>query len=356
MRSRQMMIAMGLLLVGTICVQSPASAFDAYTFNKDVAATLVDFDKEISNSEDLINNAAGVLVCPKISKIGLGVGLEKGACALQVDGETVAYYKGSSASFGLTAGISAHSQVMGFMTEESLEQFKAKEKGWTSGVDGTVALATVGAGGKANFKGKPIALVAWGQKGLIADLSVAGGTYKLIGSAEDYAKYGVPLHRFVATADVSDRQSPGASTAQMTIDIQGWIDDTTRTAMGTMIRDDGTVAARTALAEMPTVGTVRIGGKVTELQWARYIDMGDNNYRIILASSEPVSNALAQHLVGQVKDDMTIMQLDIDAKHVGTGVLQIGPEIGVESDGRITIQQRRVNPVKITSVSYKELD
>ena len=98
------------------------------------------------------------------------------------------------------------------------------------------------------------------------------------------------------------------------------------------------------------------GGKVTELQWARSFDMGDNKYRVILASSEPVSNALAQHLVGQVKDDMTIMQLDLDANRVGTGVLQIGPELGVDSEGRITIQQRRVNPVKITSVNSKSLD
>ena len=356
MRSRNLMIAMGLLLVGTICVTRPAAAFDAYTFNKKVADALVDFDKNITNSEDLINNASGVLVCPKIGKIGLWVGVESGACALQIDGETVAYYKGTSASLGLTVGVSSHSQVMGFMNDEELEKFKAKKKGWTGGVDGKVALATVGAGGKANFSNKPIALVAWGQKGLIADLSLEGGKYKLIGSAEDYAKYGVPLHRFVATADVSDRQSPGATTVQMTVDIQGWVDDDTRMAMATKIRDEGSVAARNALAEMPTVGTVRIGGKVTEVQWARYIDMGDNNFRIILASSEPVENALAQHMVGQVKDDMSIMQLDVAPDKVGTGVLQIGPEIGVDSDGRISIQQRRVNPVKITSVSYKELD
>lgn len=356
MRSRKMMIAMGVLLVGTFLVTSPASAFDAYTFNKKVDAALVDFDKKVSNSEDLINNAAGVLVCPKISKIGLGIGVDAGACALQVDGETVAYYKGSNASIGLTIGVSSHSEVIGFMTEDELEKFKAKKKGWQGGVDGKVALATVGAGGKADFSNKPIALVAWGQKGLIADLSLAGGTYKLIGSAEEYAKYGVPIHRLVATADVSDRQSPGATTVKMTIDITGWIDEQTRVAMGTKIRDEGSVAARSALAEMPTIGTVRIGGKVTEIQWARYTDMGDDNYRVILASAKPVENALAQHLVGQVKDDMSLMQLDVTPKGVGTGVLQIAPEISVDSEGYISVKQRRVNPVKLTSISSAPLD
>lgn len=356
MRSRQMMIAMGLLLVGTICVQSPASAFNAYDLNKSVDKGFTEFDKAISNSDDIIDNASGILMCPRIGKVGLGIGVESGACALQVDGETVAYYRASSGTFGLTAGISSFSQVMAFMTDEALNGFQGKKREWKAGVDGQVALATVGAGGKVEVSGKPVMLIAYGQKGLIADLSIKGASYKLIGTAEDLNKYGVPIHRFVATADVSDRQSPGASTVQMTIDIQGWMDDSTVAAMGTKIRNDGSVAARTALSEMPTIGTVRVGGRVTELQWARSFDMGDNKYRVILASSEPVSNALAQHLVGQVKDDMTIMQLDLDANRVGTGVLQIGPELGVDSDGRITIQQRRVNPVKITSVNSKSLD
>jgi lipid-binding SYLF domain-containing protein len=352
-----MMIAMGLLLVGTFCVQSPASAFDAYTFNKDVEESLVAFDKNISNSDDLINSSEGILVCPNIRKVGLGVGLERGACALQIDGETIAYFSTSNASIGLTAGLSSHSQVIAFMTEESLDNFQAKEKrGWKAGVDGKVAVGPVGAGGKVDFGNKPIVIVAYGQKGLIADLSIEGGTFKLIGSAEDYAKYGVPLHRFSATADVSDRQSPGASTVRMTIDIQGWITDDERATMREIISQDGTVAARNALAEMPTIGTVRIGGKVTELQWVRSVDMGDQNWRVLMASSEPVENALAKHLVGQVEDQMSVMQLDLDANHVGTGVLQIAPEIAIDADGRLTVKQRRVNPVKLTSVSYRKLD
>jgi lipid-binding SYLF domain-containing protein len=350
------MITMGLLLVGTFCVQSPAAAFDAYEMNKSVEQGFTEFDKAISNSEDIIDNASGILMCPKIGKVGLGICVESGPCALQVDGETVAYYRASSGTFGLTAGISSFSQVMAFMTDEALDNFQGSKREWKVGVDGQVALATVGAGGKVEVTGQPVMLIAYGQKGLIADLSLKGASYKLIGSAEDYAKYGVPIHRFVATADVSDRQSPGATTVQMTIDIQGWIEDSTRSSMGNTIRTDGSVAARTALAEMPTIGTVRVGGRVTPVQWARYTDMGNDTYRVILASSEPVENALAQHMVGQVKDDMSIMQLDVDAKGVGTGVLQIGPEIGVDSDGRITIQQRRVNPVTLKSVSSRKLD
>jgi lipid-binding SYLF domain-containing protein len=353
-----MMIAMGLLLVGTFLVNSPASAFDAYDFNKKVAATLVDFDKNISNSEELINNAAGVLVCPRIGKIGLWIGVESGACALQIDGETVSYYKGSSASFGLTVGASSHSQVIGFMTEEQLKKFQAKEKGWTSGVDGQVALATVGAGGKANFKNKPIAMVAWGQKGLIADLSVEGGTYKLIGDAEDYSKYGVPIHRFTVSADVSDPSRRGAATAQMTVEIQAWITDEERTMMREVIAKDGTVAARNALAEMPALGIIKGAGKTTHVQWARAVQKTDGNWRIILASTDPIEQALAAHQTGQMKDNFSLIQLDVDDKnHVGTGVLLMGPELSYDESTGVTVKQRgQMNPIKLTSVSYRELD
>ena len=72
------------------------------------------------------------------------MGLERGACALQIDGETVAYYRAGSASFGLTAGLSSFTEVMAFMTDEALENFRSSKKQWEVGVDGQVALATIG--------------------------------------------------------------------------------------------------------------------------------------------------------------------------------------------------------------------
>lgn len=357
MRSRQMMIAMGLLLVGAFFVQSPAGAFDAYDMNKSVEKGLVEFDKAISNSDDIIDNASGILICPRIGKVGLGIGVESGPCALQVDGETVAYYRASSGSFGLTAGISSFSQVMAFMTDEALNQFQSKKREWKAGVDGQVALATVGAGGKVEVSGKPVMLIAYGQKGLIADLSIKGASYKFIGDAEDYSKYGVPIHRFVASADVADPSRRGAATAQMNIEIQYWITDEQRAKMRGIIATDGTVAARNAMAEMPAIGRIRSGGKVTHVQWARAVEMADDTWRIILASTEPVEQALAAHQTGQAKDFFSIIQLDVDKNHVGTGVLLMGPELSYDENTGVSVKQRgQSNPVKLTSVSYRKLD
>ena len=137
-----------------------------------------------------------------------------------------------------------------------------------------------GAGDKVNFKGKPIVAIAYGQKGLMADLSLSGSRYKYIGDAEDYSKYGVPIHRFVVTADVSDPARRGSSTAQMTIEIQDWITDDQRAALRGVIATDGVVAARSAMAEMPAVGRIKGAGKTTLLQWARAVEMPDDQWRI----------------------------------------------------------------------------
>ena len=54
--------------------------------------------------KDLVARAKGVLVFPKITKGGVGVGGQFGEGALRIDGKNVDYYSISSASVGLTLG------------------------------------------------------------------------------------------------------------------------------------------------------------------------------------------------------------------------------------------------------------
>ena len=79
-----------------------AFALDTDQLETRVDESLVEFDAVVTNSEEVIDAAAGILVCPKIKKIGLGVGIENGNCILQIDGKTVEYWRASAASFGLT--------------------------------------------------------------------------------------------------------------------------------------------------------------------------------------------------------------------------------------------------------------
>jgi lipid-binding SYLF domain-containing protein len=125
--------------------------------------------------KDLVARAKGVLVFPRITKGGVGVGGEFGEGALRIDGKDVAYYSVSSASVGLTLGLAKHKEVILFMTQESLDKF-TNSHGWTVGADTNVAVLSKGAGGEYDSKTlqRPILGFVYGEKGLIGDVSLEG--------------------------------------------------------------------------------------------------------------------------------------------------------------------------------------
>jgi len=97
-------------------------------------------------AKDLAGKAAGMLVFPTIIKAGFWVGGEYGEGALLAGQSIVAYYNIVAASFGLQVGVQDESLAIMFMTSEALNKFRAS-KGWKIGVDGSVAVVTVGVGG-----------------------------------------------------------------------------------------------------------------------------------------------------------------------------------------------------------------
>jgi lipid-binding SYLF domain-containing protein len=360
--SRKAVLILCVALIGTIGIVGNGFAYDAEQLDAKVAVSLEEFGDEFKNSQDVIDNSVGILVCPKISKVGLGVGLERGACALQIDGKTHEYYRAASASAGLTAGIQSYTQIMAFNEQDALDKFRNRRAEWEVGVDGSVAVATKGAGATINTStlANPIVAIVFGQKGLMGDLSIAGSRYKKIGTAADVEKYGIPLHRFVVTADISDLQGSNAQTAQMTIDIDDWITDAERARLISLMREQGAVDVHNVLAEWGLAGLVKQPGDNTEMQYAYAVDRGEDaeyRYRVVMVSTNPMGFASAKQIAKRVEDNFTVVQLDLTEKHVGTGVIVMGPKVGWDEDkDRVTIDQRTLNPIELTSVSYKKID
>ena len=357
MRSRSAIAVLSLMLVAVFGFASTGFAYNPQTINENVEQGLKEFDKVVKNSEEVIAASEGIVICPRIGKVGLGIGVEKGLCALQIDGKTIEYWRVSGASIGLTVGIQSAGLVVAFTDEAALDKFRASERGWNFGVDGSVAVATVGANGTINTKEfkKPIYAFGFSPKGLMADLSLTTSTFKKIGSEEDVARFEDPFHRFTATAELRDPASPssgGAQTMQMRIDIDGWVTIAQIEAMQAMIRDKGTAEASKAIAEMEPLGMIMRGSKRIPIQYARALQMGDN-YRVLLATSEPMGFSWAK----QAENTVTIFQLDLDTKRLGTGVMVMNPELGWDDqrDG-ITVQQTDLRPIKLTSVSYKKIE
>jgi lipid-binding SYLF domain-containing protein len=139
------------------------------------AQTLKNFYTDNTMHQELAQKAAGVLIFPRIRKAGVGIGGEYGQGVLQVNGESVAYFKIGGASVGATLGVAGRSEVMLFMTPQALERFMNSHV-WTVGVDADVAVVSKGAGGDYDTETlkKPILAFVFGEKGLIADVSLAG--------------------------------------------------------------------------------------------------------------------------------------------------------------------------------------
>ncbi|MFO7962852.1 MAG: YSC84-related protein [Desulfobacterales bacterium] len=133
------------------------------------------FYNDVGVGKELAEKAAGILVFPSVIKAGIGVGGEYGEGALRIDGKTVDYYSTAAASIGFQLGAQSKSIVILFMTREALSNFRNSD-GWEVGVDGSVALVKIGAGGSldtTNIK-EPIIGFVFGQKGLMYNLTLEG--------------------------------------------------------------------------------------------------------------------------------------------------------------------------------------
>ena len=153
------------------------AALGASTGELDAAAaqTLKAFYSDNTTHQELAQKASGILVFPRITKGGVGLGAEYGQGVLQVNGEPVAYFKIAGASVGATLGVAGRSEIMLFMTPKALEHFMNSNV-WTVGVDADVAVVSKGAGGEYDTETlqKPVLAFVFGEKGLIADISLAG--------------------------------------------------------------------------------------------------------------------------------------------------------------------------------------
>ncbi|MGB5588577.1 MAG: YSC84-related protein [Gammaproteobacteria bacterium] len=152
-----------------------ALAASAQEIDIKVDAALEKFRKDVGGANEFLQAAKGVLVFPSVIKAGIGIGGEYGEGSLRVGGKTVAYYNTASASIGFQLGAQSMTVIMVFMQQEALTNFRDSQ-GWEAGVDGSVALIKLGAGGSIDTNNirDPIVGFVFGNKGLMYNLSLEG--------------------------------------------------------------------------------------------------------------------------------------------------------------------------------------
>ena len=167
-------------LVLLILMYFASMAFSATAKEIDVSVdtTLERFNKEIPVADSFIKKAKGVLIFPQVIKAGFGIGGEYGEGALRIGGKTVEYYSTMAASIGFQLGAQTKSIILVFTKEDALKAFRNSD-GWKAGVDGSVALISLGMGDSLDTTTvkDPIVAFVFGQKGLMYNLTIEGSKF-----------------------------------------------------------------------------------------------------------------------------------------------------------------------------------
>ena len=174
-----------LTAVFSVLITNSLLAKTAKEIDASVDVAIERFYKQVKGAEEFVKASKGMLVMPNVVKGAFIIGGEYGEGALRVGGKSVDYYNTISGSIGFQIGGQAKDIILLFMTDEALKQFRAS-KGWEAGVDGNVALITIGAGERADTTTlkDPIVGFVFDAKGLIADISLKGAKFSKLDKKE----------------------------------------------------------------------------------------------------------------------------------------------------------------------------
>lgn len=156
--------------------ESPRAKID-----RNVDTAIGELYQNVPGASDLGSRAHGILVIPKIRKLGFFASGAYGEGALLIGPAKVDYYSLSTAGVGLTFGAAEFNQALFFMTAQSLQDFRVAD-GWELGADAAVVFNADGAaaGLTSTQINRPIYEIVFGQRGLIADASLTGAKYSRI--------------------------------------------------------------------------------------------------------------------------------------------------------------------------------
>jgi lipid-binding SYLF domain-containing protein len=165
------MVAVTALSIGP----DPANAAGASEISRDAQAALNNLYAKVPTAKAIGAKARAILVFPKITKAGLGVGGQYGDGALIKGGKTVAYYNTSGLSTGLQAGAQQYGYAMFFMNDGALKSLDSAQ-GFEVGVGPSIVVMDEGKAKTTTTTTMKDDIYAFifSQKGLMAGLGLQG--------------------------------------------------------------------------------------------------------------------------------------------------------------------------------------
>lgn len=180
--------ALGRILIGVTlalgwqaAMAAEAGKTAAAELSRDANASLQQLYANVPAAKAIGQNAQAILVFPKVTKAGLGLGGQYGEGALLQKGKAVAYYNTAGASIGLQAGAQQFGYALFFMNDNAVSQLD-KADGFEVGVGPSVVVVDQGMAKNVTtttLNGDIYAFV-FSQKGLMAGLGLQGNKVKRI--------------------------------------------------------------------------------------------------------------------------------------------------------------------------------
>ena len=163
--------------IAVLCLLLSGSVFaaDRVALERDARAALQKLTATVPAAKSLSGSATAVLVFPKITKAGLGIGAQYGDGVLFKGGKVAGFYNTSGASYGLQAGAQQFGYAMFLMNDKAVGALGANE-GFEVGVGPSVVVMDEGMGKTVTTTTAKDDIYAFifGQTGLMAGVGIQG--------------------------------------------------------------------------------------------------------------------------------------------------------------------------------------
>jgi lipid-binding SYLF domain-containing protein len=163
------------VLAAALMTHPAAAQDDRAELTKDAQAALSDLYAKVDGAKALGAKAVAILVFPKITKAGLGIGGQSGEGALFKSGKAAAFYRTSGASVGLQIGAQQYGYTMFFMNQKALTALD-NANGFEVGVGPSVVVMDEGKAKTTTTTTAKDDIYAFifSQQGLMAGLGIQG--------------------------------------------------------------------------------------------------------------------------------------------------------------------------------------
>jgi lipid-binding SYLF domain-containing protein len=164
-------------LASVLCLLLSGSVFaaDRAALERDARAALQKLTTSVPAAKSLSGAATAVLVFPKITKAGLGIGGQYGDGVLFQGSKAVGFYNTRGASYGLQAGAQQFGYAMFLMNDKAVSALGAND-GFEVGVGPSVVVIDEGMGKTVTTTTAKDDIYAFifSQKGLMAGVGLQG--------------------------------------------------------------------------------------------------------------------------------------------------------------------------------------